>query len=436
MRVTRWFATVSSKERKTTVSLCNLPAEATATMAKPDLPAGVPALQAFYLYMSNTCNLRCRHCWITPSFQDRIPVSEDSRVPASDPGILESLTPGSLSSALFVDPVALRQAVVEAKSLGLSSVKLTGGEPMLHPRFIEIADMLTAEGMSMDMETNGTLLTADNARYLKEKTNVRFISISMDGPDADSHDSFRGVPGAFVAALQGLGYLADAGYKNCQIIMSVHNGNRHQVEDVVRLAVEHRAGSVKFNPVTRTGRAKAMDERGEVFGFDEHLSFARYVSRELRPKSSVPVILNLPPALASLRELWLTGGRTGDCGVTRILGILGNGDIALCGISRTCPELTYGQLGRDSIREIWLSNPTVLRLRRELSDADSLPGVCATCIFARTCRTGCVASNYTESGSLIAPTWLCAEADRRGQFPSGRARRKRAEKFENTGGVT
>jgi hypothetical protein len=35
-----------------------------------------------------------------------------------------------------------------------------------------------------------------------------------------------------------------------------------------------------------------------------------------------------------------------------------------------------------------------------------------------------VANNYSETGSLIAPTWLCAEADRRGLFPSARAQRK------------
>jgi SynChlorMet cassette radical SAM/SPASM protein ScmF len=361
----------------------------------------VPALQAFYLYMSNTCNLRCRHCWITPGFGDG------------------KETPGD-----FVDVEALRKAVVEAKPLGLGAVKLTGGEPMLHPRFMEIADMLTAEGMSMDMETNGTLLTAETAHHLKEKTNVRFISISLDGSDARSHDSFRGVPGAFDAALRGLDHLVNAGYKNCQVIMSVHRGNRHQVEEVIALAAAHGASSVKFNPVTRTGRAEAMEKSGEVLDFDEHLAFARYVWTELRPKASVTVILNMPPALTSMRDLLRTHGRPGDCGVLRILGVLGNGDIALCGIGRTCPELVYGKLGRDSIRDIWLTNPTILHLRRSLADVDRLPNPCAKCLFVRTCRTGCVANNYTECGSLIAPTWLCAEADRRGVFPRKRAQRR------------
>jgi len=384
------------------MSICDVPAERSTIVSKPDLPEGVPALRAFYLYMSNTCNLRCRHCWITPGFGDG------------------KETPGD-----FVDPEALRQAVVEGKSLGLCSVKLTGGEPMLHPRFMEIADMLTAEGMSMDMETNGTLLTVEKARHLKEKTNVRFISVSLDGSDARSHDSFRGVPGSFDATLRGLDSLVGAGYKNCQVIMSVHRGNRHQVEEVVALATAHGANSVKFNPVSRTGRARAMEEKGEVMDYDEHLTFAHYVSTELRPRTRIGVILNLPPALASMRDLLRTHGRTGDCGVLGILGILGNGDIALCGIGRTVAELVYGKLGRDSIRDIWLSNPTVLGLRQALADVDAMPNPCAKCLFVRTCRTGCVANNYTESGSLIAPSWLCAEADRRGVFPANRAQRRR-----------
>ena len=387
------------------MAVCDLAEATKAETARPplNLPEGVPPLRAFYLYMSDSCNLHCRHCWITPRL-------------AAD---------GKPDPAAFVDFDALREAVIEAKTLGLCSVKLTGGEPMLHPRFMEIADMLTAEGISMVMETNGTLLTAESARHLKEKTNVGFVSVSLDGPDAATHDAFRCKEGAFDAALNGLDCLVNAGYNTCQVIMSVHRGNKHQVKDVVRVATEHHAASVKLNPVTRSGRGLAMEERGEVLDFDEHLALARYVSDELLPKASVGVILSLPPALASRRELWRTRGRTGDCGVTGILGILGTGEIALCGIGRTYPELVYGRLGKDSIREIWLTNPTVVYLRRALAEPDAFPGACARCMFARTCRTDCVADNYVVSGQLVAPSWLCAEADRRGVFPPGRALRRR-----------
>lgn len=371
-----------------------------------DLPEGVPPLRAFYLYLSNSCNLACRHCWITPRYVNGKP----------DPGDV-------------IDPEDLREAVLEAKPLGLCSAKLTGGEPMIHPRFIKIVDMLTENGLSLNMETNGTLLTAETAQYLKDKTNLSFISVSIDGADAKTHDWFRGVPGAFEAVLHGLDYLVEAGYKNTQVIMCVCRGNRDQIEAVVRLAAAHGAGSVKINPVTKTGRGADMHERGEDLTFQERMDLAHYVYDELRPrlhKEGVPIslILNSPLALMPISEIIRRGGSTGDCGVLGILGILGTGEIALCGIGRTIPELVYCRLGKDSIRKIWLTHPTIMELRRILPDTDNYPGICGECLMAKRCRTGCVAQNFVDSRYLVWPDALCAEADRLGEFPTSRRRSK------------
>jgi SynChlorMet cassette radical SAM/SPASM protein ScmF len=386
------------------MATCDFRERVTTETPPLDLPEGVPPLRAFYLYMSNSCNLACRHCWITPRFVDGNP----------DPGDV-------------IDVDALREAVAEAKPMGLCQAKLTGGEPLLHPRFVEIVDLLTAEDIGMNMETNGTLLTADLARYLRDETKLDFVSISIDGADAATHDAFRGVDGAFEAALRGLDHLVDAGYTNSQVIMCVHRGNREQIEDVIRLAVAHGAGSVKINPVTSTGRGAGMKERGESLDFDERMELAHYVYKELRPRlreEGLPVslVLNTPLALTPISELMHRGGRTGDCGVLGVLGVLGTGEIALCGIGRTVPELIYGRLGKDSIREIWLHHPTILELRRALDDVAGFPGICGECAMSKRCRTGCVALNYVDGRQLVWPDQLCAEAARRGAFPDTRRR--------------
>ena len=379
------------------MSLCEVPELELKDKASLDLPEGVPPLSTFYLYMSTGCNLKCRHCWITPTFVHGEP------------------SPGDV-----IDVDLLREAVDEARPMGLRSAKLTGGEPMLHPRFMEIVDMLTRLGLRMDMETNGTLLTAESARHLKQKTNVAFISVSLDGVDAKTHDAFRGVPGAFDAALSGLGYLVDAGYENAQVIMSVHRGNLDQVDDLVRLASERGACSVKISPVTRSGRGTGMHERDEALDFDQRLDLARHVYGELQQGSPIRVIMNLPPALTPIPEIMRKGGRIGDCGVDRILGILGTGDVALCGIGRTVPELVYGRLGRDSIRDIWLNHPRIHGLRRDLENLDAYPSICRACVHLRSCRTGCVAQNYVEGGRLIWPDRFCVEAAERDAFPATR----------------
>jgi radical SAM protein with 4Fe4S-binding SPASM domain len=65
----------------------------------------------------------------------------------------------------------------------------------------------------------------------------------------------------------------------------------------------------------------------------------------------------------------------------------------------------------------------IAQIRRELDDYRSFPGICGQCVHAKTCLTGCVANNYADSGALIAPQPLCAEAVRRGVFPESRRRR-------------
>jgi SynChlorMet cassette radical SAM/SPASM protein ScmF len=296
---------------------------------------------------------------------------------------------------------------------------------MLHPQFKEVVELLTAEGLSMNMETNGTLMTREMAHFLKEKSKVGFISVSIDSPVPAEHDAFRGVKGAFDAAIRGLDFLVEAGYTNCQVIMAVHRGNRHQMEALVNLAAKHKAESVKFNPVTRTGRGIGMHERGEALNFSEYMEFSRYVNEELRPKAPITVFLSMPPALTPFSELWRTNGKSCDCGVSGILGILGSGEIALCGIGQTIPELVYGHLGKDGIREIWLNHPVILGLRRDLQNFSEYPGICGSCIHAKSCRTGCVANNYGYGGKLVSPPWLCDEAERRGVFPKNRMRIKK-----------
>ncbi len=384
------------------MTLCDLPEEPVLTEQQVrtlDLPEGVPLLRCYYLYLSASCNLRCRHCWITPVYSGDTPL------------------PGKT-----IDLEALRNAVIEGKTLGLGSAKLTGGEPMLHPQFRETVEMLTAEGISLNMETNGTLMTREMAHVLKKKSKVQFISVSIDSPVPGEHDAFRGVKGAFDAAIRGLDFLVEAGYTNCQVIMAVHRGNRHHAKALVNLAAAHKAASVKFNPVTRTGRGIDMHERGEVLNFSEYLEFARYVNEELRPKAPIKIFLSMPPALTPFSELWRTKGETCDCNVSGILGILGSGEIALCGIGQTIPELVYGYLGKDSIREIWINNPVILGLRRDLKNVSEYPGICGSCIHAVSCRTGCVANNYAYGGKLVSPPWLCDEAARRGVFPESRMR--------------
>ncbi|HPQ41983.1 MAG TPA: radical SAM protein [bacterium] len=367
------------------------------TSEKPgiDLPDGIPYLTSFYLYLTTGCNLHCRHCWVDP---DGDPDAPYGRV---------------------LSPELLKAAIDEAKPMGLVSIKLTGGEPMLHPRFPDIVTLIKGEGLSADMETNGTLLTPETVTLIRDHSSIRFISVSLDSHTPEYHDAFRGKKGAWQATVNGIGYLVSAGI-HPQIIMSVSHENLAMVEDLVALAIRLRAGSVKFNPVSDVGRGRDMTRRGVTLDFDELMQFKDRILNDLQPRVPIPLLMLMPPAVMSVGEILRTARPGGTCSVLNTIGILGSGDYAMCGIGQNCPEMRYGTLGKDSLREIWLNHPSICALRKGLTRA--LPQLCDDCIHSTRCIAHCAAMNYIHYGERVHASWHCVEAERRGLFPETRRR--------------
>ena len=94
-----------------------------------------PPLALLYCYLTEGCNLACRHCWLAP----RLDTTGDRHA--------------SLPVELF------ETAIREAKPLGLSGVKLTGGEPLLHPNIVGLLEIVRREELGLTIETNGLLCT-------------------------------------------------------------------------------------------------------------------------------------------------------------------------------------------------------------------------------------------------------------------------------------
>jgi len=345
------------------------------------LPAGVPALTQYYFYLTAGCNLACRHCWLAPKYQP-------------DGG-----TGGHLDFELF------KMAIDEGQPLGLQSVKLTGGEPLLHPDFIRIIELLYDKGLPFIIESNGTLMTRELAQHLMEHK-LDHISFSLDGATAASHDSFRGVLGSFEKTCNAVEYMVEVGF-HPQVIMSVHSGNVDEIEPLVRLAEKMKAGSVKFNLVQPTGRGETMTKRNQVLDIKGLIEIGKWVEKDLQKRTSIPLIYSWPMAFFSLRRLLETTSSS-TCGILNILGILATGQLAMCGIGMDVPELVYGKLGVDKVANVWYDNQILKTLRKEFPA--KLEGVCNYCFFKDQCRGCCVAENYYQSHSVTAPYWFCQQA--------------------------
>jgi SynChlorMet cassette radical SAM/SPASM protein ScmF len=351
----------------------------------------VPALKTMYFYLTEGCNLACRHCWMGPRFD-----ATGNHYPTLPVELFET-------------------AIREAKPLGLGSVKLTGGEPLLHPHFTRLLEIVQREELRLIIETNGLLCTPEIAAEIAKSPN-RFVSVSIDGADAATHEWVRGVPGSFEAARQAVRTLVAAGTRP-QIILTVMRGNAGQVDAIVRMGEELGADSVKFNMVQPTARGEKLHLDQETLNIADLVKLGRYVEEELAPKAKLTVIIDFPRAFRSLRGI-ARGDGCGTCGIFGVLGVIAGGHYALCGIGEQVPDLVFGEVGKARLKEVWRENAVLKALREGLPER--LEGVCGRCLMKRICLGQCIAQNYYRKGSLMAPNWFCEQAEEAGLFPASR----------------
>lgn len=347
-------------------------------------------LNQIYFYLTEGCNLACRHCYLAPRFD-----VNGSRYP-------------SLPVELF------DTAIREAKPLGLHGVKLTGGEPLLHPQFTRVLEIIRREDLALTIETNGLLCTPKMAAEIARSPEP-FVSVSIDGADAATHEWVRGVPGSFDHARQAAKNLVAASIPP-QIIMSLMRCNADQIEAVVKMAEGLGASSVKFNIVQPTARGQALHKTAEALAITELIQLGRHVEMELASATRLKLFFDYPLAFRPLSRV--ANGDANTCGILGILGVLPSGRYALCGIGELLPELVFGEIGMDPLEAVWRESPTLEVLRAGLPSR--LSGVCGRCLMKHRCLGSCIAQNYYSRGNFWTPFWFCQQAEEAGLFPQTR----------------
>ena len=192
--------------------------------------------QRLIVELTNVCNLHCSYC-----LRD-----EDAlyHQPAK----------------FFALPLLKRILSEAKKTVGLTHMMLTGGEPTLHPQFSEVLDAAAAEDVKVSFVTNGWNFEKLWPILLAARGNISHIAFSIDGVNAEDHDHWRG-SGSFVRLVR-----AFTRCHKAKVPFSLKVGIRRdtvpQLEEVAMFAARVGASTLNFSHLLPT--SAAVDDKSAL----------------------------------------------------------------------------------------------------------------------------------------------------------------------------
>lgn len=158
-------------------------------------PSPIPSLRYLELLITNRCNLRCRHCYVGDPHHHDLPFEK------------------------------IKKALEEFEEIQGLRLLISGGEPLLHPNFWAINEILRNYEFRSVLLSNGTLVTEEVAKRLK----VHEVQLSLDGM-RKGHEILRG-EGTFDKVVRAIDVLKDANIK-VSIASMIHRGNLDEFNEL------------------------------------------------------------------------------------------------------------------------------------------------------------------------------------------------------------
>jgi len=343
--------------------------------------------------ITRQCNLKCIHCY---AHAKSTPV--DNELSTSD-GIK------------LIDDLA---------QFGAPVLLFSGGEPLMRKDLPELAGYAVAKGMRAVISTNGTLITQQAAKTLKE-IGLSYVGISLDGME-DINDRFRGVKGAFNDAINGIKNCKAAGIK-VGLRFTVNKYNFKEIPKIFNLLEDLGIPRVCFYHLVYAGRGsklveedlshnetreavdtiidhtKRLHDNGkqkEVLTVDNH-SDGPYLYMRLMKE-------NPARAREVLELLKMNEGNNSGRGIGCISW---NGDVHADQFWR---HYSFGNIKERPFSEIWtdISNPLMKQLKEKKK---YVKGRCASCRWLDICAGNFRVRAEAVTGDVWAPDPACYLTD-------------------------
>ncbi len=177
---------------------------------------------------TRTCNLRCIHCYM------------DSEAKKYE---------GELSTE------EAKQMIDDLAEFKVPVLLFSGGEPLIRPDILELAEYAGSKGIRPTFSTNGTLITREMAQRIND-IGVGYVGISLDGL-REVNDKFRGKAGAFEAAMAGIQNCVAVGQR-VGLRFTINSHNLAELDNIFDFIEEEKINRVCFYHLVYSGRGNQM----------------------------------------------------------------------------------------------------------------------------------------------------------------------------------
>lgn len=345
--------------------------------------------------LTKKCNLNCKHCYASAGRKRSEELSLEQKLKAVD----------------IMDEA------------GVTMIAFSGGEPLVSEDFWAVAKYAGQKGLFTTIATNGTLLTKETVDRLAE-IGIKYVEISIDSPDPETHNRFRGQLNAWERTIEGIRNVVAKGVFDTAIATTATKYNYKEMERMVNLAASLRVNRfIVFNFIP-TGRGKDIVEQD--LSAQEREDLLNLLYSKWQSKIGPDVFSTSPEySRIGINRVLEGTGKTyapthfanvgagyggiglaefiGGCGAGRIYGALeDNGDIEPC----VFLPIKMGNIMQDDFKEVW-NDSAVLA---DLGNRDALKGVCVTCKFRYSCG-GCRARAYGYFGDYMQSDPGCVLAE-------------------------
>lgn len=343
--------------------------------------------------ITRRCNLKCVHCYAHAKnihFDNELSTSEGKDL---------------------IDDLA---------DFGVPVMLFSGGEPLVRKDLPELADYAVKKGMRAVISTNGTLITSQMARILKD-IGLSYVGISLDGME-EINDRFRGVRGAFRSALKGIENCKKAGIK-VGLRFTINKSNVGQIPEIFNLLEEMDIPRVCFYHLVYAGRgSKLIQEDLSHEASRSVVDLIMDLTKQLHDKGNLKEVLTVDNH-ADGPYLYLRLLKENPERAREVLELLRMNEGNSSGIGIGCiswdgevyadqfwRHYSFGNVRKRPFSEIWAdtSNPLMKKLKEKKKYAK---GRCETCRWLDICAGNFRVRSEAVTGDVWAPDPACYLTD-------------------------